>query len=179
MRQVRFLAQGVDDQRVYAPYFVDFPLVDLVHVGQVGQRSYPEAEDRQLVVDAPDRDDPRLSDGERLVGANRMQVDFRNAGVGMLRERIVEVLPYPLLDPFLGIELHRSAGSVVECPHVVQSADMVLMLVGQQNSVESFHARPQHLLPEIRARVDQDRFAARLDQGRRSQPLVPLVRRQA
>ena len=39
---------------------------------------------------------------------------------------------------------------------------MVLMLVGQQNSVESFHARPQHLLPEIRARVDQDRFAARL-----------------
>lgn len=108
-----------------------------------------------------------------------MQVDFRNAGVGMLRERIVEVLLYPLLDPFFGIELHRSAGSVVECPHVVQSADMVLMLVGQQNSVESFHARPQHLLPEIRARVDQDRFAARLDQGRRSQPLVPLVRRQA
>ena len=31
-----------------------------------------------------------------------MQVDFRNAGVGMLRERIVEVLLYPLLDPFFG-----------------------------------------------------------------------------
>lgn len=67
----------------------------------------------------------------------------------------------------------------IEGPDVVQSPDMVLVLVRQQNGVEMPHARAEHLVTEIGSGVDDDAHAPRFDHRRGAQAVVARIRRRA
>lgn len=61
---------------------------------------------------------------------------------------------------------------IIERSDVVHSGSVVLMLMCEQYGIKALDVLPEHLLPEIRAGVDDDRFPARLYQHRCPKPLV-------
>jgi len=67
----------------------------------------------------------------------------------------------------------------IEGPHVVQTADMVLVFVRKQDAVEVAHPRAEHLVAEIGSRVDHQPHTVRLDHGRGPQTVIAPVGRRA
>ena len=63
----------------------------------------------------------------------------------------------------------------VEGAQVVEADDMVVVLVGQHDGLQSDDALPEHLLPEVRPGVNDHVAALVRQQQRGAQPLVTGV----
>ena len=85
-----------------------------------------------------------------------MESDFRYAGIGVVREGVVEIFSYDTLYAFLSIDVGGSVLKIVECPYVVETSDMVLVGVCEQNGVDSFYVFAEHLLAEVGTGIDDD-----------------------
>jgi len=56
---------------------------------------------------------------------------------------------------FFTINIHRSLSDPVKTAYIIQPENMVGMFVGQQYGIEVGNTVFQHLLPEIRARINK------------------------
>ena len=75
---------------------------------------------------------------------------------------------------------HRRVIHEIESAHVVDTARMILVLVRQQDRIETAYPRTQHLAAEIGAGIDHEaRSAVGLDHRRGAQPLVAAIGRSA
>ena len=178
MGDMGLFAQSVDHQRIDAFEFVELFGRNVVEIGQVGNTSDAEPQYRQLVMQSADRNDLHALHPERVF-ADRMETNFGNSRIFVLNECIVEILFHHPLYPLFGIDVDRLSRSVIECTHIVQPSDMVLVLVGQQDAVDTLHMFAQHLLAEVRPRIDDQHHAVLFDECGSAQPLVPAVRRRA
>ena len=184
MRRMRSETQRIDRQHLRTAQFFGLGVLDGLEVRQVGQRPDAEARDLEAFgMVARHGHDLHIADTERPCGVDFVQFDLRHAAVFVLREGIVEILAHALQRPRGGPDMDLVDGrrviDEIESPHVVQTADMVLVLVSQQNGVEMPHARAEHLVAEIGSGVDDDAHAPRLDHRRGAQTVVAPVRRRA
>ena len=115
---------------------------------------------------------------ERAV-IDQVHVPLGRSGVFVLGEG-VGVLGLDGPERFLFTEdLHGLLVDIIERPHVVQSARMVLVLVRQEDGIQVADPLCEHLHPEIRSCVDEKGHSFVFHEGRRPEPLVPRVRRPA
>ena len=117
-------------------------------------------------------------DAERLL-VDDMHVPFGRAGVFVFGEGIRVIVPQRLQHLGLAIDLHGLLVDIVERPHVVQAARMVLVLVRQQDGVQVADPFRKHLHPEVRACVDEHLEPLVLHERRRPEPLVMRILRPA
>ena len=176
--------QRIDRQHLHPAQLFGLGVLDGLEVRQVGQR--PDAETRDLEalgMVARHGHDLHIPDPERPCGVDFMQFDLRHAAVFVLRKGVVEILAHALQRPRSGVDVDLVDGrrviDEIEGPDVVQSPDMVLVLVRQQNGVEMPHARAEHLVTEIGSGVDDDAHAPRFDHRRGAQAVVARIRRRA
>jgi hypothetical protein len=62
------------------------------------------------------------------------------------------------LYPGIGINVNRALLFKVKCPDVVKPGNVIFVLVRKNNCVQVLYVGPQHLIPEVRPRVDHYNF---------------------
>lgn len=200
---VRAAFYRIDYEMLKAFELGELLLGDVVHVGAVGYVAETETENGEGAVHAPYRDDRRFADNavgisrnfvvapaglpfqmrkrvvetdlERL-GSNVVDMPLRGAGVFVLSESVGILHPERILDIFLAVDVAGTALRVVQRSYVIQSASMVLVIVGQQDSVEMAHPCAEHLCPEVRAGVHEYCHPFMLHKHAGAQSLVHRIR---
>ena len=113
-------------------------------------------------------------DDERLL-VNQMDMPFRRSGVFLFGKRVAVFAAEGIEHFPFAVDFHAAAVDVIERAHVVQSARMVFVVVGQQDGVQVAEPGPEHLAAEIRSGVDEDLQAAVFHIDRGAQPFVPGI----
>ena len=65
----------------------------------------------------------------------------------------------------------------IEGSHIVQTSDMVFVLMGKQNGIEPAHPLAQQLLAEVRPGINHQTQSLPLDHRRGAQPLIVRIGR--
>ena len=113
---------------------------------------------------------------EVAAAVNAVDLPFRAAGIAGLGEGVAVLLAHRIFYIFFAIYVHRLAFEQVEGTHFVKASGVVLVVVGEQYCVQMLYARAQHLLPEIRAAVNAEGYAAALYEYAGAEAFVPRVR---
>ena len=153
---------------MHAPYRDDCRLADQT-IGIAGHFLVAPAglpcEMRQAVVEA---------DLERFV-RDVVDVPLWGTGIFVLCEGVGIFHPQRILDILFAVDVAGTAFSIVQSPYVVQTASVVLVVVGQQDGVEVADTCAEHLRPEIRTGIDEYGHPIMLHQHAGTQSLVHRV----
>lgn len=168
------MAQGIDDKGFAAADLIEFGRGNVVGIGDIGEVADAEAEDLHLIVQGAYGYDIEAIDREGTA-IDGVEIDLRNAGVGVFLEDIGEFAAQRLLRGGGGIDMHGLLLQVVVGPHIVEPGCVVFMPVGEDNDVEMSHACPQHLVAEVGACVDNNIGLRRMHVYRRAQAVVARV----
>lgn len=169
MCEVFLFPECIYDKIACSFYLFDLLSGDITGIGNVGNVFDPETEDRKPVMEDPDRNNLNPIYLKWLV-FDRVEIDPRNTRVPELRKHIGKFPPDRRLNPFFGIDIHWFPVYEIECPDIIHSGNMIFMLVGEQDGIQLLHPCPQHLLPEIRARIDDYGLVIHFNKDGTAQP---------
>ena len=178
MGDVRSPADAADYENVHSAETFYGLFGDVVGVGQITQAAEAESQYGQLVVHGPHGDYLHSTDAEGLF-SDGVQDEVRNSGVAVVAEGVGVLPSEGILDDGLCVDGECPVHEVVEGPHVIQSAGVVLVHMGEQHGVQLPYAAAQDLLPEVRAGVHHQSQPLVFDVCGGSQPLVVEVVRPA
>src|ERR1700676_5396186 len=85
-----------------------------------------------------------------------MHLYFRNAGIYKFLENVMKFLLKCILHLYIGIYINWSFLPVIKCPYIVESGNMVFMFMCKYYGIKALDFSPQHLVSEIRARINDD-----------------------
>ena len=108
-----------------------------------------------------------------------MQDHVGYTGILVLCKHIGERDTDRLQHTLLTKEIHRALLQKIKRPDIIQSGDMVPVLVCINDSIQTGDLLPQHLLPEIGPGIDHNGGCVILNQDRRPQPVVMGIIRPA
>jgi len=181
MTEVGFLAQGIDHQHLDPLKAVPRLGREGVGIGDVRHGPDAESEHRQLVVDDGQRHHFHTGNVERIP-VQIVQLHLGNARVRMGVEDVFELPPERLLHAGHGVDVHVPLLPEVEGADVIEPGHVVLVLMGEQDRIEGLDLVPQHLLTEVRPRIDDEGARAlrsvlpvHLEQGARPGAVVPRI----
>ena len=166
--------QGIDNQHLKSLKAGHFGLRHEARVCDVGERSDTVAEYGQSEVANLYRLDLHTADRE-LVAADGMQLEGRRTGIGMLLKGVVEVLADDVQHARHRIDVHGPLLPEIDGPDVVQTRQVVLVLVGDENGIHSGDILAQELLPQVRTGIDEQIHPIHLHESRSTQPVVTRV----
>src|SRR6185503_5960905 len=101
------------------------------------------------------------------------------AGIFKFGKYVMKLAFQSFLHPLIGVYVNWSLLFVVKGADIVHPRDMVLVLVGKNNGIQPLNLFTQHLVSEVRARIDHDHRSLIFKHHRGPQTLVARVRRSA
>jgi len=176
MRWMGLMTESVDDERVDALQIFVFLFGDARHVCDIREIAYAETYDRELCVEHSYGDDfDRISYYNRCVRLHVEEVDGRHSRVAaILRREAV----WDALEEMVGTEFLRIYVDIAEYTvwaKVVESAHMVVMLVGDEHGIEFAEVNSQHLFTKIGTTVDKDSVAVHIDHSAATQAFIARI----
>src|SRR5258708_5828199 len=170
-----FMPQGVQYDLFAAPDLFLFFLVDTIGIGNIGE--LPKAEAQHGHFEMPDLDRLYMDiTYDKGVFIDPVQTDIRDTGVFHVGKSIREFPYNGFLGHFIRVNIHRLTLEEIIGPYVVQSGQMIFMGMGKEYGIQLFYVRPEHLVAEIRRRVDYNAGGSRLYEDAGAKPFVPLIR---
>lgn len=154
VRDMLLVSQGVEHKHFAALYLFEFFSIDVVGICDIGKVANPESEYLHFVVGDFNRKKLKVADAEGVIFCDRMQPDLRNAWIVSVLKNVCILTTQGHLGLFGGIHIHRLLLKEIISPHVIEPSNMVLMAMGEDNSIELMHPAPQHLITKIRTRID-------------------------
>ena len=173
------LAQGVDDERLDADELRQGLFGQAAEVGDVGQAIFPlPGEDGETGVVDYKRAPNHAAHFDGLAGGYVVEADVGHSRIFVFYKTIGYALALVTRTEFVGIDVDGSLRAVGA--QVVESAHVVIVLMGEQYAADGLFAhrlgQVEHLLPEIRSAVEEQRAFGRFEQGRSAQAPVAGVR---
>ncbi len=178
VRRVGAEPQAVQDQHVQPreqrPTFGR----NFIGIRAIGQVAKAEAQHAKPAVIQPDRHDSLPQHLER-VGRDAMELQPGDRSglvvLGPRVKRIIERFADAGLDLILAEQRELAVEIIRKQPDVVQSIDMVHMIVRKQGGVDQPDAFPQQLRPQVRRRVDQQIALGQSQRQAAPQPAIARV----
>lgn len=100
------------------------------------------------------RCDRQVLDPKRLI-PDLMDFQLWNSRIFVF-ESIVK-LPFYLIDHMtIAIDRHRSFLQKIIAPHIIQTSYVISVLMGKKYGIQSSQSCSQHLVPEIRPRINDN-----------------------
>ena len=160
MGKVLFLSQCIDYKHVQSVQFFQFGIVDVIHIGDVGDAFAVGLVDAvteygQILVHTTYGRDCQLSDTERQEVADVVQSGFGQSGELMRFEDVVVIVLYGVQSLRIGVDLHVAVLDPVEGSDVVDAAYVVAMGMSDEDSIEMVDMVSEHLLPEVGSNIDE------------------------
>ena len=181
VRRVRRPEKRVEDQDINASKRPNHIFRQLLGVGDVTEVSDAIGVDSSGSMWNGDRSHIDISDAKRLAGGNRVSAPFRLARPRKRTNRVVEDVCETVHEACDGIgrpvHVDRNVALVRQRANVVNSVDVVRVIVREENRVHSARAGRDELQPKLGRSIDEDvRTSGRLDQSADASPLVAGVR---
>ncbi len=166
--------QGTRYQVFCSKNFFFFNIGNCFYIGQISQAAEPKAQNRNVPMDYFNRLNSDVADRKRCVVVNLNQLDAGYARDGRA-ENILESSPYLLGYSRQGVNFHRLTSAKIEWADVVQPDDVVVVLVGEQYSVQMADFGAEHLLAQVGASVNQDVSGSGGNEGGGAEAVVERV----
>src|SRR5690606_38237935 len=135
----------------------------------------PEAHHGKPEVHYPHRKDFDLVEDCKLFVLNFVDMDLRDARITLVGKHVVKFLFQCVQNLTTGVHRNVCLLFEVKSTNIIEPCKMILMFMGRENGSEVTNVFPQHLLPEIRARIDHQFFTFYFYQNRGTQPFVFMV----
>ena len=177
VRRVRLRPQGVYYQNIQSLQLFIRSVRHRKHVRYIPQPPADTvSQDGQPPVHHGNRQYFRFPHVERPARFHFLQINARYTRIFLIHKAIRH--PRPQMGGRVGIRIDGYFRKTAERAQIVQSAHMVVMLVGYQHAVYPLvHGSAQHLCPEIGTAVYQYHRIVRMQQGGCTQTAVPRVGR--
>lgn len=171
-------AQGVDDERLYADELRQGLFGQAAEVGDVGQAIFPlPGEDGETGVVDYKRAPNHAAHFDGLARSYVVETDVGHARIFVFHKTIGHALPLVAGTECVGVDVDGSLRAVGT--QVVESAHVVIVFMGEQHGTDGLLAhrfgQAEHLLPEVRPAVEEQRAFGRFEQGRSAQTPVAGV----
>ena len=173
MHRVSSPAESCQDQHIQTFQFGILFFRKIFYICQVSHITNTITEDRQFPVHHPDWRYRDAGNHKRFV-SDPVKFQVRNSRIFMGTEHIRDAR----LDSFRHIifRIHIHPLFTAKRAQVVQSADMIVMFVRDQDCIQVIRLVADHLPTEIRAAIQQDPLTIRLHQYGRTQTPIPFIR---
>ena len=165
--------EGIDHEKFGTLEIGIFGLLDGFHVCDIGQFSDAIAEDGQFAVHHLDGEDVQVTDLQGFVGVDLMESDGGNARVSVFCEAVGQHLQHALAGDGIGIDIDLTKLTVGA--DIVHASHMVVMTVGDEDTIDLPEGLWQDLLTEVRSTVDEQTGLFGLHQHRAAGPLVSWI----
>ena len=116
-------------------------------------------------------------DGERHIGLYGVEVQHGHTGIQHFAEEVGQPLAQVAVGEVIGKDVDVAESA--EGAQVVDAARVVVVLVGEQHTVDGLEGHAEHLCTEVGTTVDEYARVIGFHKGRYAQPLVALVRGEA
>ena len=146
MRWVWRKSHRAEHQHIDATQTLNLAGVDVADVGDVGHGSNTKAHDGHGAVHHGDGLHRNARHVERGVVVHLMEPHLGRAGILDARRRkgVAEIAAHSLGRAGQSPHIHGAALHPVERPHIVETRNVVAMLVGEQYTIEAVHCGSQH-----------------------------------
>src|SRR5690606_32979248 len=182
---VRLVLQRVDDEHIKAFKLRQRIRPEIAHIGTIGERTDAEGQrvDQTVLLRQRQKGEwaPCSVDHKRLVVLNTMRREYRRVFAAFRRlETIEKAFSQPDHCGVIRIDVHALALYQNIAAQVVNAMDMVSMRMRVDGGIERRDAIADHLLAEIRSRIDDDAGSRAvwpdpLHKGRSAQPAVTRI----
>ena len=173
MRAMGLGSEAVDDERVYPLQCLQSSLGSCQHIGDKAQPTDTVAQYGELAVHNLQRHHLDTAYGDWRQGLYSVKVEPRHTGIEHLTEEIGQALAKMGAGEVIGKDV--DIAKPAEWAQVVNSARMVVVLMGEQHTVDMVEWNAQHLLTEVGTAINQDTRIAHLHECRHTQPVVAWV----
>lgn len=151
----------------------------MVNIGAISKISHPETENRHSAVKKRNGENLYSVDAEKLV----IQEMNRKPGNAVHAARpgkgISKYPPDVVHGFFRSVQGNAPFVQDIKTAQVIQSQDVIHMMVGKNDRIQAGDPGTQHLLPVIHGGVDQDIHFPGADKRGGSQPVIAGIRRKA
>ena len=154
-------AEGTDHQCIQSVQLLILPIGNALHIGKVSEITDAEAQDRQLVMQNPDRDHLRVSYMKRLRYRDAFDADIRDAAMPVFGKAIRHPVSDGFFQSLFHVEIHRSEPR--EGTQIVNPAGVVIVLMREKNPVNLPERQGESLQAKVGCTVDQQLVAAGLN----------------
>lgn len=168
------MVQGAGYQVPGADDFCSFRFGYCLYIGDIGQVAKTESEDGQSAVQYLDRLHFDMAYIKRYVFVEGNEFDTRRTRNG-ITENIFKAAAHLLCNPRQSVHRHRTPGAEIKRAHIIESDDVVVVFVREQDAIDVANTGAQHLLPEIGACIYNNIGVAIAEQCRRPQSVVARV----
>ena len=111
------------------------------------------------------------------IGVDLLQRQLRNSRIFLFSKSIGK-LSADLLQYIKSTEdWHIALLQKIKRPYVIQSSGMILMRMGENNSIQTVNSLPKHLLPEIGASIHNNTILAVSDMNGSPQTFIAEIHR--
>ena len=108
-----------------------------------------------------------------------MKFQLGDARIFHFLKCVVEFRFELLMDIPGSIDGHVRVLLEIESADVIESGNVVLVTVREQDGIQPLYSFPEHLLTEVGTRIDHEAFAINVEVNRASKPLVTVIHRPA
>ena len=170
MAVVRFLAQGIDNERLAAQHIRNFLFGDRLHISNIRQLPYAESTDRQIVVHHLEWNNVDVANTKRHMLLHLVQLNGRHARIAVFGKAVRQHLKQALTGYGVGIDINLTKLAVGA--DIVHTTHVVIVSVRNENAVDTTERQRHYLLAEIGTAVDEQTCRCRFYQRRTAQTLV-------
>lgn len=173
--------KSVEDQDIDTPKCTHGIFRQLLGIGDIAEATDTIGVDSRGTVWDGDGRYIHISNAKCLAGRNRVSASFRLARPGKRANRVVEDVREAVHESGdrIGGPVHvdRNVALVRQRANIINTMDVVRVIVGEENRVHSTGARGDELKSKFGRSIDEDvRTTTRLDQGANASALVAGVR---
>ncbi len=174
------VAERINDERFDAVQTLTGCVAQGAGIGDIAEISNPVADDAHAPMLNGQGDDAHAGhfDGFEWLDGDQIEVGPRRT-TAVVAKGVVKAVFDRIESALESVERDGGLHTVVEWAQVVKSADMVLVLVGQQNTMERAHLSRQQLCAHIGASVNQYVAGGSFDESRGAHASVTGVVRGA
>src|SRR6516165_6420239 len=153
---MRLVAESVQNKNVQILEQRQGSLGDGAEIGHVGGIAKAEAQDGQVAVQDGYGNQPLSPEVKRAVDKLRVELGDSPIGIRLVKDVLVDAAD-ALHGPAVGVNGNRHVLPEVKDADIIQSEDVVGVLVGEDDGVQPSHPGAQGLLAKVGRGIDDDR----------------------
>ena len=169
--------KGIEHEHATAGYFVHGFIRNGFGIRDIGEFTESEAVDRKAMVHDLYRGNAKDINGE-VLARDFVHLELGNSRIVAI-ESIVKILLELVYDIAVAVYWHSTFLKEIECPHVVETCNVIAVLVCEQYGIQTHDSFAKNLLPEIRPGIYNHADAFVLDMKGCAQTPVALISRAA
>src|SRR5690606_32911091 len=153
-----FTLKSVHNKNLGPSYLLNLMGFNRLRIRYISKITDPEAHHGKPEVHYPHRKDFELVEDGKLFVLNFVRMDLWDARIALVGKDVIKFLFQCIQNLTTGVHRYGCLLFEVKSANVIKTCNMIFMFMGKKNGTEVSNVFSQHLVPQIRARMDHQLF---------------------